>query len=220
MQIQREMGTYFMRVIEQRRRKPEDDLISALLSAEIDGERLSVQDLLSFCVLLLVAGNETTTTLIGNAMLCFDTFPATIPLLREDPSLLPSAIEEVLRYHSPILTVSRRVTTDTTLGGQELKAGQYVRPMIAAANCDESAFPHALAFDIRRNPNRHIAFGYGIHFCLGAPLARLESKIAFTAMLERLTDIRRVQDVPLEPILDSGSQGIKHFPITFKPARV
>lgn len=217
-QIQTDMATYFAKVIEQRRQKPEDDLISALLSAEIDGERLTERDLLSFCVLLLVAGNETTTTLIGNMMLCFDTFPAAFQTLQENPSLLTSAIEEVLRYHSPILTVSRRATVDTSLSGWEIKAGQYVSPLVAAANCDESVFPDALTFDIRRNPNRHLAFGYGIHFCLGAPLARLEAKIAFTVLLERLTNIQRVQDIPLEPIRDSGAQGIKHFPITFQPA--
>lgn len=217
-QIQTDMATYFAKVIEQRRQKPEDDLISALLSAEIDGERLTERDLLSFCVLLLVAGNETTTTLIGNMMLCFDTFPAAFQTLQENPSLLTSAIEEVLRYHSPILTVSRRATVDTSLSGWEIKAGQYISPLVAAANCDESVFPDALTFDIRRNPNRHLAFGYGIHFCLGAPLARLEAKIAFTVLLERLTNIQRVQDIPLEPIRDSGAQGIKHFPITFQPA--
>ena len=217
-QIQTDMATYFAKVIEQRRQKPEDDLISALLSAEIDGERLTERDLLSFCVLLLVAGNETTTTLIGNMMLCFDTFPAAFQTLQENPSLLTSAIEEVLRYHSPILTVSRRATVDTSLSGWKIKAGQYISPLVAAANCDESVFPDALTFDIRRNPNRHLAFGYGIHFCLGAPLARLEAKIAFTVLLERLTNIQRVQDIPLEPIRDSGAQGIKHFPITFQPA--
>ncbi|HEU5376383.1 MAG TPA: cytochrome P450 [Ktedonobacteraceae bacterium] len=215
-QIQMEMATYFRQAIEQRRRQPENDLISLLLAAEVDGEQLSEQDILSFCVLLLVAGNETTTNLIGNAMLCFDTFPDTWHELREDPSLLPGAIEEVLRYHSPIMTVGRRATSDTSLRGQEIKAGQQIQPMVAAANCDEDAFPQALTFDIRRNPNRHIAFGYGIHFCLGAPLARLEAKITFTALLERLTDIQRIQDIPLEPIRDAGTQGIKHFPITFK----
>lgn len=217
-QIQTDMATYFAKVIEQRRQKPEDDLISALLSAEIDGERLTERDLLSFCVLLLVAGNETTTTLIGNMMLCFDTFPAAFQALQEDPSLLTGAIEEVLRYHSPILTVSRRATVDTSLSGWEIKAGQRINPIVAAANCDESVFPDALTFDIRRNPNRHLAFGYGIHFCLGAPLARLETKIAFTVLLELLTNIQRVRDIPLEPIRDSGAQGIKHFPITFRPA--
>jgi cytochrome P450 len=179
--------------------------------------RLSEREILSFCVLLLVAGNETTTTLIGNAMLCFDTFPDAFQALRENPSLLPGAIEEVLRYHSPIMTVGRRVTRDISLGGQGMKAGHHVLPMVAAANCDESAFPQALTFDIQRNPNRHLAFGHGIHFCLGAPLARLEAKIALTVLLERLGDIQRVPGVPLEPIRDAGTQGIKHFPITFKP---
>lgn len=217
-QIQTEMSTFFLQVIEQRQRKPEQDLISSLLSAEIDGERLSEREILSFCVLLLVAGNETTTTLIGNAMLCFDTFPDAFQALRENPSLLPGAIEEVLRYHSPIAMVGRRVTRDISLGGYEMKAGHFVSPVVAAANCDESVFPQALTFDMQRNPNRHLAFGHGIHFCLGAPLARLETKIVLMALLERFAEIQRVPGVALEPIKDAGTQGIKHFPITFKPS--
>lgn len=215
--LKAEMDAYFLHVIEQRRRKPENDLISALLTAEIDGERLSERELLSFCVLLLVAGNETTTSLIGNAMVCFDTFPEAFQDLREHPALVPSALEEVLRYRSPANFLGRVATTDVVLGDREIKAGQHLSPMVAAANLDERAFPHALTFDIRRNPNRHIAFGHGIHFCLGAPLTRLEAKVVFTVLLERLADIRRVQDMPLEPIMGSSMQGIKHFPITFKP---
>ncbi len=214
--IQMEMAGYFLQVIEARRQKPKNDLISALLAAEIDGERLSERDLLSFCVLLLVAGNETTTTLIGNAMLCFDTFPDTLQVLRENPSLIPSALEEVLRYHAPIKSVGRRAAVDVSLGGQQIRAGQHLNLMVAAANLDESAFPDALTFDIRRNPNRHLAFGHGIHFCLGAPLARLEARIAFSLLLERFTDIQRLREIPLEPIRGSGTQGIKHFPITFR----
>lgn len=212
-----EMGMYFYNVIEQRRREPADDLISALLVAEIDGERLSELELLGFCGLLLVAGNETTRTLIGNAMVCFDRFPETWHMLREDPSLIPGAIEEVLRYYAPVPGLGRVVTEDVTLGDHHMHAGQFVNPIVAAANLDEQAFPQALTFDIHRNPNRHLAFAHGIHFCLGAPLARLEAKVAFTILLERLTDMQRVRDIPLEPILNSGAQGIKHFPITFKP---
>lgn len=215
-QIQAEMGGYFWQVIEARRQKPEDDLISALLAAEIDGERLSEREILSFCVLLLVAGNETTTTLIGNAMLCFDTFPETLQMLRENPSFIPNALEEVLRYHAPIKSVHRRAIADISLGGKQIQAGQHLQLMVAASNFDESVFPHALTFDIQRNPNRHIAFGHGIHFCLGAPLARLEARIAFSLLLERFADLRRVREVPLEPIRGAGTQGIKHFPITFR----
>ncbi len=215
-QIQTEMAGYFRQVIEARRQKPENDLISALLAAEIEGERLSERELLSFCVLLLVAGNETTTSLIGNAMLCFDTCSGTLPVLRENPAFIPDAIEEVLRYHAPIRSVHRKATADMSLGGQQIRAGQDLQLMVAAANLDESAFPHALTFDIHRNPNRHIAFGHGIHFCLGAPLARLEARIAFSLLLERFADIQRVREVPLEPIRGAGTQGIKHFPITFK----
>ncbi len=215
-QLSTEMGEYFLREIEQRRRNPGNDLISELLAANVDGEQLSQEDILSFCILLLVAGNETTTTLLGNAMFCFDEFPEAMEAVQADLSLLPDAIEEVLRYRSPINAVGRIATCDIAIGGQEIKAGDFVNPCPPAANCDETEFPNALHFDIRRSPNRHLAFGYGIHFCIGAPLARLEAKIALTAMFERLSDIQRVRDIPLEPIIGSGTLGIKHFPITFK----
>lgn len=210
-----EIGPYFAQVIEQRRHEPGDDLISALLTAEIEGERLSEQDLLGFCILLLVAGNETTTNLIGNAMQCFDEQPGLFETLRAEPALLPNAIEEVLRYRSPIKMVARIAKMDTELGGQKIRAGQNVILWIGAANNDEAVFPGADRFDIRRTPNRHIGFGHGIHFCMGAPLARLEAKVALTAMLERLGAIKRVEGVPLEPVAVVPSQGIKHFPITF-----
>lgn len=215
-QIQSEMSSYFLQVIERRRQSPQDDLISSLLAAEIDGERLSEQDLLSFCVLLLVAGNETTTTLLGNAMLCFEEFPESLNQLRENPSLIPSAVEEVLRYRSPMRIIARKAKTDVTLGEHLIPAGDRAVLWLAAANVDERQFPNALDFDIGRSPNNHLGFGHGIHFCLGAPLARLEARIALRALLERLSEIQRIQDLPLEPILDSGTQGIKHFPITFQ----
>lgn len=215
-QLGREMGGYFLREIEQRRRNPGNDLISELLAANIDGEQLSQEDILSFCILLLVAGNETTTTLLGNAMVCFDEFPEAMQAVQADLSLLPDAIEEVLRYRSPINAVGRIATCDISIGGQEIKAGSFINACPPAANCDETEFPNALQFDIKRSPNRHLGFGYGIHFCIGAPLARLEAKIALSAMFERLSDIQRMQNIPLEPIISSGTFGIKHFPITFK----
>ena len=210
------MTTYFQEVIEQRRRSPGSDLISALLTAKIDGERLSEQDILGFCILLLVAGNETTTTLIGNTMLCFDAYPEALEAVQANPSLLPTTLEEVLRYYSPIKILARVATKDTEIGGMHITAGQPVMPWLAAANCDEREFPEANRFNFRRTSNRHIAFGHGIHFCLGAPLARLEAKIAFTVLLERMSEIKRIPDIPLEPIVDAGTQGIKHFHITFR----
>ncbi len=222
-QASREMRTYFKGIIEQRRKQPKDDLISDLIASQIDGQHLTEPELLSFCILLLVAGNETTTNLIGNAFLCFDEQPEVMDQMRADQSLIPSAIEEVLRYRSPVQLLVRAVATDTQIGKQPVRAGEVVVPCLSSANRDETQFPNPDVFDIRRTPNRHVSFGHGIHFCIGAPLARLETKIALTIMLERLTDIRRERDnrkrlSPLEPIQSTFVYGVKHLPVTFKRA--
>jgi cytochrome P450 len=215
---QAEMAAYFLQVIAERRSHPQDDLISNLMNAQIDGEQLSMQELLGFCILLLVAGNETTTHLISNAIWSFDEHPETIEQMRANPSLIPDALEEVLRYRSPVKLMHRVVAQDTTLGGKKLREGQMVTAWIGSANHDETQFPNAETFDFRRMPNRHLAFGYGIHFCLGAPLARLEARIAFEAMFERLQDIQRLRDIPLEAVDSYILYGVKHMPIAFKAA--
>lgn len=213
---QREMVEYFREMIEQRRKEPKDDLISALLAAQIDGEYLSTQELLGFFILLLVAGNITTTNLIGNTFLCFDEYPEALEQLYAEPELISSAIEEVLRYHSPVVNMFRVVKTETTIDGKTMMPGSFLVAWIASANRDETQFPNASCFDIRRNPNRHLSFGHGIHFCLGAPLARLEAKIALTTLLERFPEMRRAQNIPVEPLGSSFLYGVKNFPITFK----
>lgn len=210
-----EMGEYFMAMFEQRRKEPKDDLISALLRAQIDGEHLSKAELLGFCFLLLVAGNETTTNLIGNAFLCLDEYPAVWGQLQAEPTLIPSAMEEVLRYFAPVQSMFRVTRADVVVSEQTIPAGSMVLSWIASANRDEEQFPNADTFDIRRTPNRHIAFGHGIHFCLGAPLARLESKIAFEAIVQRLTNIERVREVPLERTDSFFLYGVKHLLVTF-----
>jgi len=212
---QREMGDYFLAMIEQRRKEPKNDLISALLAAQIDSEHLSMIEVLGFCFLLLVAGNETTTNLIGNAFICFDEHPETWQQLQAEPALVPSAIEEVLRYISPVQSMFRVTTTDTVIGGQKIPAQSHLLAWIASANRDEAQFPNADTFDIRRTPNRHIAFGHGIHFCLGAPLARLEARIAFEVIGQRLKDIQLIREVPLERTNSYFLYGVKHLPITF-----
>ncbi|MEO7003289.1 MAG: cytochrome P450 [Ktedonobacterales bacterium] len=212
-----EMAAFFREMIAERRAEPRDDLISALLAAQIDGEHLSEMELIGFCVLLLIAGNETTTNLIGNAILCFDEAPAAVERLRAEPQLLPSAIEEVLRYRSPVQSMFRMADADTTLHGQAISAGQFVIAFIGSANRDESAFPNADQFVVDRAPNRHIAFGYGIHFCLGAPLARLEARIALGALLERTRDIQRVPGVALNPLESNVVFGVRNLPVTFTP---
>jgi len=216
-EAEREMSEYFVWTIEQHRQNPQNDLISALLAAEIAGERLNLRDLLGFGVLLLIAGNETTTNLIGNAILCFDEQPNVYPELRSTPALLPGAVEEVLRYRSPVQSMFRTVARNTQLGGLDLRAGQAVLAYIGSANRDEAQFPNADCFDIRRQPNRHIAFGHGIHFCLGAPLARLESRIGLSAILARLPDLTRVADVPLVPIESNVVYGVRNLPARFTP---
>lgn len=213
----REMEQYFCEMLEQREKEPRNDLMSELLAARIGGERLTRDQLLGFCMVLLVAGNITTTHLISNAILCFDEHPEVIAQLRQQPSLLPDAIEEVMRYRSSVRLMTRVATQDTVLLGQEIKAGQAVIPWIASANLDEQQFPHADVFDITRSPHDHLALGYGIHFCLGAPLARLETRIALEAMLTRFPTMRRVRDIPLEPFPSLILNGVKQLHITFRP---
>ena len=214
---QQEMTDYFSVLIEERRREPQDDLISALLKAQVDGEYLTEQELVGFFILLLVAGNVTTTNLIGNSFLCFDEFPDALEQLYANHSLIPIAIEEVLRHRSPVSNMYRVVREDTMLDDKRIAAGSFMVAWIASANRDETQFPHADTFDITRSPNRHLAFGHGIHFCLGAPLARLEAKIALEVMLARLPEMRRVPDVSLEALSSMILYGVKNLPITFKP---
>jgi cytochrome P450 len=213
----KEMREYFKGIIAQRRIQPQtqDDLIKSLITAQEEGQHLTDAEVISFCVLLLIAGNETTTNLIGNAIICFDERPEVMDQLRNDPALILSAVEEVLRYLSPVQLLVRVATVDTEIGGKKIKAGEIIVPWLGSANRDERQFPHPDTFDIKRNPNRHVAFGHGIHFCIGAPLARLESKIALEAMLKRFQQIRRVPGVPLKLVDSTFVYGPKELPITF-----
>jgi cytochrome P450 len=213
-QAQGEMAAYFTGLIEERRRAPREDLITSLLSAEVEGERLELNAMLGFCMLLLVAGNETTTNLIGNAVWCLDEAPEAFATVRDDPALLPSAIEEVLRYRSPVQSMFRTVAADTMLGGKTLRANEPVLAWIGSANRDDAVFPEAEQFQIQRSPNRHLAFGYGIHFCLGAPLARLEARIALGALIERFPRLRRVPDARPAPLESVVVYGLKRLPVS------
>lgn len=210
----REMGAYFARLIEQRRAEPGDDLISGLIAAQLDGEHLDTQELLGFCILLLVAGNETTTNLLANTLLCWQDAPDAHAQVLADRALLPGTIEESLRFRSPVQSMFRVAAQDVELGGQLIPEGSPVLAWIGAANRDPAQFPDAGTFDPARTPNRHLAFGNGIHFCLGAPLARLEASVALGAVLDRLTNLR-VVDTPLEPIPSQIVYGVKSLPVTF-----
>jgi cytochrome P450 len=209
------MYGYFTQVLEERRQHPQNDLVSALLAAEVDGQRLSNMELLGFCGLLLVAGNETTTNLLGNMILCFDENPGVVERLRNNRALVTGAIEETLRYYSPVKAMPRVTRTETKIGDQRIEAGQVIVAWIGSANRDEAEFPDADHFDIEREPNRHIAFGHGIHFCLGAPLARLEAKVALNAMLDRLPGDWQVVDQPLEMVKSFIVFGAKKLPMTW-----
>ncbi|HEV3200968.1 MAG TPA: cytochrome P450, partial [Bryobacteraceae bacterium] len=185
-----EIDAYLGDMIQQRRKTPQDDLLTRLIEAEVDGERLSQQEILGFFQLLVVAGQETTANLINNAMLCLIEHPRELARLRVEPALLPSAIEEVLRYRSPLQWIMRTPRRDVELRGQAIPAGKLVLPVIGSANRDPRQFPEAGRFDIGRDPNPHLAFGHGIHFCLGAALSRMEAKVALSDLLERFRNIQ------------------------------
>jgi len=209
------MYGYFTQVLEERRQHPQNDLVSALLAASIDGQSLSNEELLGFCGLLLVAGNETTTNLLGNMILCFDENPDVVERLRTNRALVPGAIEEVLRYYSPVKAMVRITATETMLGDQRIGPDQMIVARIGSANRDEAEFLDPDRFDIEREPNHNIAFGRGLHFCLGAPLARLEAKVALNAMLDRLPGRWQVADAPLEMIRSFIVFGAKELPMTW-----
>jgi cytochrome P450 len=216
--VKAEMATYLAGLLEERRREPQDDLLSTLMAAEIDGERLTREEMLGFFQLLLVAGNETTTNLINNAMLTFLEHPDQLARLRADRELLPSAIEEVLRYRSPLQAVFRTTKREVEVHGQTIPAGKLVLPMIGSANRDPRQFREPNRFDITRDPNPHVAFGHGIHFCIGAPLSRLEARIGLTDLLERLEDIELASDT-WEPRQAFNVLGPCRLPVRFQPVR-
>jgi hypothetical protein len=185
-----EMAAYFHEVIAERRRDPQDDLLSQLIVAKEEGQQLTEEELLATCILLLAAGNETTTNLIGNGMLALQRNPEQLALLQRDPSLIESAVEEMLRYDGPVQGTARVAKQQLEIDGRHVEPGQLVMCLLAAGDRDPAQFDDPETFDITRKDNRHIAFGFGIHFCLGAPLARAEAQIAFRTMLERMPDIR------------------------------
>jgi len=206
-------------LIEERRSKPTDDLISRLVAAEVDGEKLTTRDIQASCILMLVAGHETTTDLIGNAMFCFTERPEVMAELRASPELLPGALEEVLRYRPSVCGTYRITTVDASFGSTTIPAGQPLIAQLSSANHDETVFADPERFDIRRAPNRHFAFGRDVHFCLGAPLARLESKIALNLLLQRFPDLQRPPEILVQLKMGGAGffQGTEHLPTTFTP---
>ena len=183
------LNQYFSNVIEERRRQPEEDLISRLVQAEEGGEKLSNEEMLSLLRLLLIAGNETTKNLIGNGLLALLHNPGELERLRSDPSLMESAVEEMLRFDSPVQVDLRTAVENTLVGGTEMSCGQRVLAVIGAANRDPEAFSDPNTLDLSRNDKPNMSFGRGIHHCLGAPLARLEAAAAFRGMIYGLKEI-------------------------------
>ncbi len=177
------LRSYFERLIERRRTDPGEDVITALVRAEEERDILSAAEILGLAVLLLLAGNETTTNLIGNAVRNLLSHPAELAKVRADRTLVPSLVEEVLRYESPVQLLPRVTACEVALEGGTIPAGATVFLLLASANRDDRKFPNPDRFDVTRNPQDHVAFGYGIHYCLGAPLARLEGRLALDSLL-------------------------------------
>jgi cytochrome P450 len=184
-----EMDAYFLTRIAALRADPQDHLLGRLVETETEQGHLTDAELLSFCRLLLIAGNETTTGLITGCVRVFDEMPETLAAVKRDPRLIPTFVEEVLRFYSPFSATVRRTTTETELAGVTIPSGALVVPLIASANRDETVFDDADRFMVARDPNPHVAFGYGIHNCLGAHLARLEGQIVVAAMARLLDSI-------------------------------
>jgi cytochrome P450 len=201
-------------LLSERRRHPADDMMTMLLQAEVEGRRLSRDEVLGFCYLLLVGGNDTTTNLIGNGTRLLDIHREVRARLVGDPDLIPSAIDEILRLEPPTLTSGRQTTRDVELHGVVIPAGSRVQLLWGSANLDEREYPDPDRFDVHRNP-RHVSFGHGPHFCLGAPLARLEARIAFRELLAAIPDYA----VAGEPqhVRSSWARGFSTLPLTFTP---
>jgi len=199
--LREEMRAYLIPLAEERKRAPREDLMTGLVQAELDGSRLSHDEMLQMLILLLVAGNETTTTLIQNTVLALLAHPEWERRARADLTLAPSVIEETLRYSSPVQFAPRRALVDTTLHGVAIQPNDFVLCWIGSANRDASVFEDAERFDPLREKNPHIAFGFGPHYCLGANLARLEARVALEALLAKTSRIERAWsgDLPVHP---------------------
>jgi cytochrome P450 len=210
-----EMMDYFRKIAASRREKSGSDLISAVVEAEVDGEHLEEWEILGFCTLLLVAGNETTTNLMSNMLNILVDRPETWRRLRDDRALVESAIEETLRYDSPVQMLTRRVTRNIEIDGQNIREGEAVAVAFAAANRDPAAFPDPDTFLIERDQSRHLGFGAGIHYCLGAPLARMEATIMLNAMLDRYSSIARGNEAPQRQRATNLLYGFRKLPLQF-----
>jgi pimeloyl-[acyl-carrier protein] synthase len=208
------ISDYFRGLIAERRASPRGDLLSALITAEEAGDKLNEEELLATCILLLIAGHETTVNLIGNGVLALLRHPSELRRLRETPGLITSAVEELLRYDGPVQRTARVASADATIGSRTIGKGEMVMPFIGAADRDPAQFPDPDRLDLTRSDNRHIAFGWGIHFCLGAPLARVEGQVALDMLVRRLPRLELVTDSP-EYRQSLTLRGLKTLPVKF-----
>jgi cytochrome P450 len=210
----RALAEYFRELIAQRRASPRDDMLSALIAAEEAGDKLNEDELLATCILLLVAGHETTVNLIGNGTLALLRHPAELRRLRDDPRIIGTAVEELLRFDGPVQRTARIPSEDIVIGGRTIPKGEMVMPFLGAADRDPAQFPDPQRLDLTRADNRHIAFGMGVHFCLGAPLARMEGQIAINTLLQRLPKLALATDKP-EFRQSLTLRGLQTLPVSF-----
>ncbi|HEV7684730.1 MAG TPA: cytochrome P450 [Pyrinomonadaceae bacterium] len=209
-----EMTSYFRDAVQQLRSEPREGLINALLTAEIDGDRLTEEEIIANCIVTMVGGQETTTNLIGNGVLTLLRHPDQLERLKNNLSLVPSAVEELLRYESPSQHTARICREDTELGGQLIRKGQAVIAVMAAGNRDPERFPDPDRLDLGRTDNRHLAFGWASHFCFGAPLARIEGQLVFEALMRRTTNMA----ITTSPVVwrdNLGLRGLTTLQVTF-----
>lgn len=209
-----EMTAYFNAAIREQRKHPSNGLIHALMSAEIDGDRLSEEEVVANTIVTMVGGQETTTNLIGNGLLTLLRHPDQLEKLKADLSLIPSAVEELLRYESPSQHTARLAPNDTQLGGKTISKRQAVIAVMGAANRDPERFPDPDRLDICRQDNRHVAFAWASHFCFGAPLARIEGQIAFATVLRRMPNVS-LEPGPITWRENLGLRGLTALPVTF-----
>ena len=209
-----EMSAYFRAAIKEQRKNPRDGLIHAYLTAEIDGDRFTEDEVVANTIVTMVGGQETTTNLIGNGVLTLLRHQDQLERLKQDTSLIPSAVEELLRYESPSQHTARLAPDDVVLGGKTIRKRQAVIAVMGAANRDPERFPDPDKLDLSRQDNRHVAFAWASHFCFGAPLARIEGQTAFATMLQRMPNLR-LESGPITWRENLGLRGLTSLPVTF-----
>ncbi len=213
-----DMTAYFRETIRRQKDHPHEGLVHSLMTAEVNGDRLTEEEVVATSIVTMVGGLETTTNLIGNGVLTLMRHPAELKRLQQDPSLIPAAVEEMLRYESPSQHTGRLAPQDVDLGGKTIRKGQAVMAVMAAANRDPERFPDPDRFDVARTDNRHLAFGYAAHFCFGAALARVEGTEVFEALVRRLPDLE-LQPGPLVWRNNLGLRGMVALPVKFQAPR-